>query len=137
MGIGEPEDFFAVVRRGIDMFDSVLPTRMARNGTLLTAQGRLRLLSSRYAEDQTAPDPRCHCYTCRTHSRAYLRYLFKTKELLAPYLATLHNVTFCLTLVRQMRQAIIEGRFGTFERAFLAGYRQEDEAENGRLPVLP
>jgi queuine tRNA-ribosyltransferase len=125
MGIGEPEDFFAVVRRGIDMFDSVLPTRMARNGTLLTAQGRLRLLSSRYAADQAAPDPLCHCYTCRTHSRAYLRYLFKSEELLAPYLATLHNVTFCLDLVRQMRQAIVEGRFLAFEQEFLTCYRQE------------
>jgi queuine tRNA-ribosyltransferase len=123
MGIGEPEDFFAVVRRGIDMFDSVLPTRMARNGTLLTSQGRLRLLSSRYADDQTAPDPHCRCYTCRTASRAYLRYLFKTEELLAPYLATLHNVSFCLDLMRQMRQAISDGRFLTFEQTFLAQYR--------------
>ncbi|MGI8916214.1 MAG: tRNA guanosine(34) transglycosylase Tgt [Chloroflexota bacterium] len=123
MGIGEPEDFFAVVRRGIDMFDSVLPTRMARNGTLLTAQGRLRLLSSQYADDQTAPDPHCRCYTCRTVSRAYLRYLFKAEELLAPVLATLHNVTFCLDLMRRMRQAISEGRFPTFEQTFLARYR--------------
>jgi queuine tRNA-ribosyltransferase len=123
MGIGEPEDFFAVVRRGIDMFDSVLPSRMARNGTLLTSQGRLRLLSSRYADDQTAPDPHCRCYTCRTASRAYLRYLFKTEELLAPYLATLHNVSFCLDLMRQMRQAISEDRFLTFEQTFLAQYR--------------
>jgi queuine tRNA-ribosyltransferase len=123
MGIGEPEDFFAVVRRGIDMFDSVLPTRMARNGTLLTSHGRLRLLSSKYADDQTAPDPNCRCYTCRTASRAYLRYLFKAEELLAPYLATLHNVSFCLDLMRQMRQAISEDRFVAFERAFLARYR--------------
>jgi queuine tRNA-ribosyltransferase len=124
MGIGEPEDFFAVVRRGIDMFDSVLPTRMARNGTLLTSQGHLRLPSSRYADDQTAPDPYCRCYTCRTASRAYLRYLFKTEELLAPYLATLHNVTFCLDLMRQMRQAIGDGRFVAFEQSFLARYRR-------------
>lgn len=123
MGIGEPEDFFAVVRRGVDMFDSVLPTRMARNGTLLTSQGRLRLPSSRYADDQTAPDPHCRCYTCHTASRAYLRYLFKTEELLAPYLATLHNVSFCLDLMRQMRQAISDGRFPSFEQSFLARYR--------------
>jgi queuine tRNA-ribosyltransferase len=104
------------------MFDSVLPTRMARNGTLLTSHGRLRLMSSRYATDQAAPDPACRCYTCRNASRAYLRYLFKTEELLAPYLATLHNVTFCLDLVRRMRQAIGEGRFLAFEEAFLARY---------------
>lgn len=125
MGIGEPEDFFAVVRRGVDMFDSVLPTRMARNGTLLTSQGRLRLPSSRYADDQTAPDPHCRCYTCRTASRAYLRYLFKAEELLAPYLATLHNVSFCLDLMRQMRQAISDGRFPSFEQSFLARYREQ------------
>jgi queuine tRNA-ribosyltransferase len=123
MGIGEPEDFFAVVRRGVDMFDSVLPTRMARNGTLLTAQGRLRLLSSRYAADEAPPDISCRCYTCRTHSRAYLRYLFKAEELLAPYLATLHNVHFCLDLMRLMRQSVREGRFAAFESAFLARYR--------------
>ena len=129
MGIGEPEDFFAVVRRGIDMFDSVLPTRMARNGTLLTGQGRLRLLSSRYVGDETPPDPTCRCYTCRTHSRAYLRYLFKTEELLAPYLATLHNVHFCLDLLRQIRRSILEGRFEAFESAFLTSYRTAEAAE--------
>lgn len=116
MGIGEPEDFFAVVRRGVDMFDSVLPTRLARNGTLLTAQGRLRLLAAAYANDAGPPDPTCRCYTCRTHSRAYLRYLFKAEELLAPVLATLHNVHFCLALMRELRRAIIEGSFAAFER---------------------
>jgi queuine tRNA-ribosyltransferase len=127
MGIGEPEDFFAVVRRGIDMFDSVLPTRMARNGTLLTSGGRLRLLSSRFVADQAPPDRHCRCYTCRTCSRAYLRYLFKAEELLAPCLATLHNVSFCLDLLREMRAAIGEGRFVAFEAAYLQRYRAGEE----------
>jgi queuine tRNA-ribosyltransferase len=127
MGIGEPEDFFTVVRRGIDMFDSVLPTRMARNGTLLTSGGRLRLLSSRFVADQAPPDRHCRCYTCRTCSRAYLRYLFKAEELLAPCLATLHNVSFCLDLLREMRAAIGEGRFVAFEAAYLQRYRAGEE----------
>ncbi len=128
MGIGEPVDFFAVVRRGVDMFDSVLPTRMARNGTLLTAHGRLRLLGARYATDPTPPDPTCSCYTCRTHSRAYLRHLFKAEELLAPCLATIHNVHFCLDLMHRMRRAIGEGRFTAFEQEFLAAYQAGGEA---------
>jgi queuine tRNA-ribosyltransferase len=111
MGVGEPDDFFAVVERGIDMFDSVLPTRMARNGTLLTARGRLRVVNAEHRADPRPPEPGCDCYTCQRFSRAYLRHLFKAEALLAYRLATLHNLRFCLRLVGQIREAILTGAF--------------------------
>lgn len=122
MGVGEPSDFFAVVERGVDFFDSVLPTRMARNGTIFTAQGRLRILNAPFARDEQPLEPGCTCEACQSFSRAYVRHLFKSGELLAYRLTTIHNVHFCLNLMRQMRQAILEGRFVPFRDAFLARY---------------
>ncbi len=114
MGVGTPVDLVVAVGAGIDMFDCVLPTRCARNGLLFTSQGRLNLRNATHARDDRPPDPACACYTCRTHSRAYLRHLFAADELLALRLATLHNLHHYLELMRQARLAIEEDRFGEY-----------------------
>jgi queuine tRNA-ribosyltransferase len=113
MGSGLPDDLFESVARGIDLFDCVLPTRNARNGQLLTRSGPLVIKNARYAEDLQPPDPDCGCYTCRHHSRAYLRHLYMSGEMTAATLATVHNLYFYLDIMAQMRKAIM---FNTFER---------------------
>jgi queuine tRNA-ribosyltransferase len=118
MGTGTPEDLVESVARGIDLFDCVLPTRNARNGQLFTSEGRINIKNAKYAEDDRPPDPACRCYTCRTCSRAYLRHLFATGEINASTLNTLHNLNFYLDTVRQIRDAIAFGRFGSFRAAF-------------------
>jgi queuine tRNA-ribosyltransferase len=122
MGVGKPEDLVASVARGVDMFDCVLPTRNARNGQAFTADGPLTLKQARYAKDAAPLDAGCACYACRGFSRAYLRHLFMSSELLAYRLLTLHNVTFFLRLVRDMRAAIAAGAFGPFQARFFARY---------------
>jgi queuine tRNA-ribosyltransferase len=112
MGTGMPDDLVECVARGIDIFDCVLPTRNARNGQLLTREGRLVIKNARYADDQRPPDPACGCYTCRTFSRAYLRHLFLSQEMTAATLNSLHNLYFYLDTMRRIREAIV---FGTFE----------------------
>ena len=119
MGAGTPEDLVESVARGIDMFDCVLPTRNARNGQLFTSQGRLNIRNARYAEDDNPPDPECGCYTCRRHSRAYLRHLHLSGEMTAAALNTLHNLTFYLDTMRRIREAIEFGTFDTFRQEFL------------------
>ncbi len=123
MGVGAPEDIVEAVYRGIDLFDSVLPTRIARNGALFTPGGRLNLRNAQYAEDTRPVQEDCGCYTCRTVSRAYLRHLYKAGEISALRLGTIHNVHFMLTLMRAIRAALDEGRFGAFRAAFLEEYR--------------
>jgi queuine tRNA-ribosyltransferase len=113
MGSGLPDDLFEAVARGVDLFDCVLPTRNARNGQLLTRSGPLVIKNARYAEDLEPPDPECGCYTCRHHSRAYLRHLYISGEMTAATLATVHNLYFYLDIMAQMRKAIM---FNTFER---------------------
>ena len=110
MGVGKPEDLVASVARGVDMFDCVLPTRNARNGQAFTADGPLTLKQARYAKDGAPLDAECACYACRGFSRAYLRHLFMSSELLAYRLLTLHNVTFFLRLARAKKSS----RFMTF-----------------------
>jgi queuine tRNA-ribosyltransferase len=122
MGVGKPEDLVASVARGVDMFDCVLPTRNARNGQAFTADGPLTLKQARYAKDAAPLDAECACYACRGFSRAYLRHLFMSSELLAYRLLTLHNVAFFLRLVRDMRAAIAAGTFGPFQARFFARY---------------
>jgi queuine tRNA-ribosyltransferase len=117
MGVGTPEDLVEAVARGIDMFDCVMPTRNARNGQLFTSQGRINIKNSRHAEDEGPVDPECGCYTCRHHSRAYLRHLYVAGEMAAGALNTLHNLSFYLDTMRRIRDAIA---FRTFER-----FRQE------------
>jgi queuine tRNA-ribosyltransferase len=128
MGVGTPVDLVTAVAAGIDMFDCVLPTRCARNGLLFTTEGRLNLRNATHARDERPPDPACACYTCRTHSRAYLRHLFASDELLALRLATLHNLHHYLDLMRGARLAIEEDRFG----AYAADVRRR---ESGRAPT--
>ncbi len=111
MGVGDPADFLTVVERGIDLFDSVLPTRLARNGALFVAGGRLRIRAAQYRADDRPIEPDCPCLACRRFSRAYLHHLFGARELLGHRLATLHNLTHCHRLVGGMRQALREGRF--------------------------
>src|SRR5437764_5261203 len=110
MGVGDPADFAAVVARGVDLFDSVLPTRYARNGTLLTREGRLRVVGAAYRADERPIDAECRCLTCRGFSRAYLHHLFRTRELLGHRLATLHNLTYCLDVVAELRVSLRAGR---------------------------
>jgi queuine tRNA-ribosyltransferase len=118
MGTGTPEDLVESVARGVDLFDCVLPTRNARNGQLFTSEGRLNIKNARYAEDDRPPDPACRCYTCRTHSRAYLRHLFLAGEINAATLNTLHNLSFYLDTLSRIRDAIAFGRFESFRLAF-------------------
>ena len=119
MGVGAPEDLIECVARGIDMFDCVLPTRNARNGQLFTSQGRINIKNAQYAEDDGPLDPQCGCYTCRHHSRAYLRHLYQAGEMSAGALNTLHNLTFYLDTMRRIRDAIAFRTFENFRQDFL------------------
>jgi queuine tRNA-ribosyltransferase len=119
MGTGTPEDLVECVARGIDMFDCVLPTRNARNGQLFTSEGRLNIKNARYADDERPVDPACGCYTCRTHSRAYLRHLYAVGEMSAGALNTLHNLSFYLDTMRRIRDAISLRTFDRFRQEFL------------------
>jgi queuine tRNA-ribosyltransferase len=128
MGVGSPEDLVECVASGVDMFDCVLPTRVARNGALFTRTGRVDITKRRYADQAEPLDEDCDCYGCRNFSAAYLWHLFKAKELLALRLATMHNLRFILRLMKDMREAILENRFGDFQREFWDAYRPTDEA---------
>jgi queuine tRNA-ribosyltransferase len=119
MGAGTPEDLVECVARGIDMFDCVMPTRNARNGQLFTSQGRINIKNARYAEDDRPLDPDCRCYTCRSHSRAYLRHLYMAGEMSAGALNTLHNLSFYLDTMQRIRDAISFRTFDTFRQGFL------------------
>ena len=127
MGVGTPEDLLAGIAAGVDMFDCVLPTRTARNGLLFTSEGKLVIRNAAYADDARPPDPACGCYTCRTFTRAYLRHLFKSGEILGLRLNTLHNLHFYLSLLADARAAIAEGRFEAFRAARLAAWRAPPE----------
>jgi queuine tRNA-ribosyltransferase len=129
MGMGTPEDLLDLVGMGIDMFDCVLPTRNARNGTLFTSRGKLSIKRAEHARDPRPIDPDCACYTCRNFSRAYLRHLYRAGEILAARLHTGHNLHFYLDLMRRARAAILAGGFEAFRRETLA--RFEDEPADG------
>jgi len=122
MGVGSPDYLIEGVIRGIDMFDCVLPTRIGRNGTVLTSKGRLIVRDAKYAKDFSKLDPNCDCYTCRNFSRAYLRHLLKANELLGLRLTTWHNLKFLLDLMKNVRQAIIEDRLGDFRKEFFESF---------------
>ena len=127
MGVGSPEDIIEGVARGIDIFDSALPTRVARNAALYTNRGRINIRNNRFRLMDEPIDPECGCYTCRTFSAAYLHHLFKAKELLAYRLATIHNLTFMKRLMTKIRAAVLDNTFDSFKERFLAGYRTTDE----------
>lgn len=124
MGVGTPEDLIDSVMRGIDMFDCVLPTRLGRNGSLYTSQGRINIKNNRFISDFSPVDPECDCWACRNYSAAYLRHLYKCDEILASRLATYHNLYFYARLMERIRQAIDEGRLTEFRKEFLASYRK-------------
>ena len=127
MGVGKPEDLIQAIERGIDMFDCVLPTRNARNGTLYTRQGRVILKQSRYRMDFSPPDENCNCYTCRNFSRAYLRHLFMNGEMTGLRLNTLHNIHFFLELTAKARTAIRENQFTEWKNEFYKYYPIEED----------
>jgi len=114
MGVGTPEDLVEGVRRGIDIFDCVLPTRLARHNTAMTLRGRVNLLNARFAEDPAPIDAQCSCTTCQHFSRSYLRHLIRSKEMLASTLLSIHNIHMLLNLARSMRMAILNGSFDSF-----------------------
>lgn len=118
MGVGTPENLIENIYRGVDMFDCVLPTRNARNGTLYTSFGKLSIKNARFASDESALDPLCSCHTCKHYSRAFLHHLFRAKELTFYRLASLHNLHFYLNLMGQARTAIIQKRFDAFRAKF-------------------
>lgn len=122
MGVGSPDALIEGAMRGIDMFDCVLPTRIARNGTTMTSNGRLVVRNAKYARDFRPLDPNCDCYTCRNFSRAYIRHLIKAEETFGIRLTTYHNLYFLLSLMRKVRQAIAEDRLRDFKEAFFEQY---------------
>jgi queuine tRNA-ribosyltransferase len=122
MGVGSPEDLVNGVRRGVDIFDCVLPTRLARTGAALTRDGRINLTKAEHARDPRPVEADCGCYTCRHFSRAYLRHLHNTGEILGAVLLTIHNVHLLLTMMREMRAAILTNAFHAYADAFLARY---------------
>ncbi|MFC2004042.1 tRNA guanosine(34) transglycosylase Tgt [Chloroflexota bacterium] len=127
MGVGSPEDIVEGAARGIDMFDSALPTRVARNGALFTHLGRINIQKAAFSQMEQPIEPGCNCYTCRTFSASYLHHLFNCQELLGYRLATIHNLTFMNDLMHKIRSAILDGTFDSFKDDFLASYRPTNE----------
>jgi len=125
MGVGTPEDLVEGVWRGVDMFDCVMPTRNARNGSLFTTRGKLTIKNSRYQNDHRPIDDQCSCYTCRHYSRAYLRHLYQAREILSYHLNTIHNLHYYLNLMAEIRKAIEEDRYAQFRKDFYS--KLEDE----------
>jgi queuine tRNA-ribosyltransferase len=122
MGVGSPDALIEGVIRGVDMFDCVLPTRIARNGTAMTSQGRIAIKNAKYTDDFSPLDPNCDCYCCKNYTRAYLRHLYKAEEILSARLLTIHNLHFLLDLMRQVREAITEDRLMDFRNSFFEAY---------------
>ncbi|WP_319759227.1 tRNA guanosine(34) transglycosylase Tgt [Maridesulfovibrio sp.] len=122
MGVGTPLDILEGIANGVDMFDCVLPTRNARNGTLFTSQGKVNIKRAQYREDDSPLDPNCDCYTCRTFSKAYLRHLYAAKELLSYQLNSIHNLRFFLKLTEEAREAIENGTFADLRKKYEAVY---------------
>ncbi len=125
MGVGTPEDLVEGVWRGVDMFDCVMPTRNARNGSLFTRHGKITIKNARYQDDHAPIDESCTCYTCRNYTRAYLRHLFQAREILSYHLNTIHNLHFYLHLMADIRKAIEEDRFAAFRKDFYGKLEQE------------
>jgi len=122
MGVGAPQSILEGITRGIDMFDCVLPTRNARNGSLFTYSGKLTITNAKYKDDFTPLDDRCHCYTCQNFTKAYLRHLYISKEILGSILGTIHNLYFIANLMKDIRLALVEERFLEFKEEFLTNF---------------
>ncbi len=126
MGVGAPTEILNAVEQGIDMFDCVLPTRNARTGTLFTSLGKINIKRAEFKEDPAPLDPNCDCYSCRTFSRAYLRHLYKARELLAYRLNTIHNLHFYLEMMRRVREAIAKGEFALLKAEYDAAFAAKE-----------
>jgi len=122
MGVGAPQSILEGVTRGVDMFDCVLPTRNARNGSLFTSSGKLSITNAKYKDDFTPLDNKCKCYTCQNFTRAYLRHLYMSKEMLASTLGTIHNLYFMSFLMKSIRLALLEDRLLEFKEEFLSNF---------------
>ncbi|WP_457678401.1 tRNA guanosine(34) transglycosylase Tgt [Thermovibrio sp.] len=122
MGVGTPEDILEAVEAGVDMFDCVMPTRNARNGTLFTSYGKVNIKAAKYKRDFTPLDPECDCYTCKNFTKAYLRHLYASKEVNSVILNTIHNLHFYGKLMERIRVSIKEGRFKEFKEEFLSKF---------------
>ena len=125
MGAGTPEDLVQLVSLGIDMFDCVMPTRNARNGTAFTWMGKITVRNSAYKYDNNPIDEKCKCFVCRKYSRSYIRHLFNAKEMLGPILVTYHNLYFYNSLMKKMRKAIKDGKFESFKKNFIRNYNRK------------
>jgi queuine tRNA-ribosyltransferase len=125
MGVGTPEDIIAAVARGVDMFDCVIPTRLARHGTVITSKGNLTVRNAVYKRDFRPLDEECSCHVCKHYTRAYIRHLIKAEEFLGSRLCTWHNLHFLLNLMSEIRQSIKEKRFELFSRDFLVKYQTQ------------
>ena len=123
MGVGTPQDLVYSVSCGIDMFDCVMPTRNARNGSLFTSIGTVKIRNAKYRSDFTPLDPNCNCYTCQNFTSAYLRHLDSENEMLGHHLKTVHNLHFFRNMMASMRRAIIGGVFDVWKREFFATYQ--------------
>ena len=126
MGLGTPPQMLEMIAHGMDMFDCVLPTRLARNGTAFTAVGTLNLKNAEFALDKRPIEEACACLVCREFTRGYIRHLIKAEEILGLRLITLHNLHFYLNVMNQARSAIESAAFDQFRKAFLAGYKTRD-----------
>ena len=122
MGVGTPDYIFEGIQRGIDMFDCVLPTRIARNGTAMTSIGRVNIKNAKYERDFEPLDRECDCYTCRNYSKSYLRHLFKANEILSSILLSTHNLHFLVKMTKNIRKAILEDRFFEYKAEFYSKY---------------
>jgi len=123
LGIGEPEDLFMSIENGVDLFDCVASTRIARNGSLYTMSGNINILNAKFISDFSKVDENCHCYTCQNYTKAYIAHLFRGKEILANTLASIHNLYFIVNLVKNIRQSILDDGFEEFKKDFLMRYK--------------
>ncbi|MDO8572581.1 MAG: tRNA guanosine(34) transglycosylase Tgt [bacterium] len=131
LGIGEPADLFGGVENGADLFDCVAPTRIARNGSLYTSNGRINIFNTQFRNDFTPIDNSCACYTCTNYTRAYVAHLFRSKEMFAATLASIHNLYFTIKLVDKIRQSILDGNFEKFKDTFFTSYYTNKNATDG------
>ena len=133
MGVGTPQDILDGVLVGIDLFDCVLPTRNARNGVLFTSKGKISIKQAKYAEDEKPIDEGCSCYTCRHYSRAYLRHLYVSKEILSSRLNTIHNLYYYMSLIKNIKEAIQEDRLTEFYRTHYSKLEELEEEKSNQL----
>ncbi|MDT8395631.1 MAG: tRNA guanosine(34) transglycosylase Tgt [bacterium] len=137
MGMGTPADLLEGIEHGIDMFDCVMPTRNARNGTLFTSRGRLSIKTAALKEDAAPPDQACSCYTCRNFTRAYLRHLYMTKEMLGFRLCTIHNLSYYHQLVSGAREAVAAGTFAGYKAGIVGGWSDNEFQMAGQGDITP